>query len=534
MVGTSRVRPTLAVVLPFVVLAIEIVAGVYTYANPKDDLTAILAAAGGIAALAAIDVWLRPREDAEGAERMRWFLPYWALIPFLCAISASSWLHYQKWNQSLGDVVGVAKDLRPYYADKDGVWNEHVTTEAIDATIDVLVIDRFKGEAAKSDEARQFSEIARVVGHDLKRQKGDIKNLVAAAREDTFIGFGLAIVVQAVFVLWVPLLLAVAIARARRRLCHRRSHRAGWAQMPQDQRDFLDALEMRDKRILAEDRAVFFLRFCFGAMLVLGTTYIFAPYGLKATYLMSLVDEHALPGHTSFTLWSTSFASAPVIVVGFVGYLLYAVITATQRFVQDDLDDQAMLSLFVRGLVVILLSLALGSSDINETLARLFVFVAGVFPLRALEAIAKKVNIAIDPDFGSAAPSFEGLPSLDTVKVFALRSAGIESTYDLAAIKIEEIAQRVRIDPRLLGHAVDRAILIEAVGQQMVKDLEPFAIGTATELVDLRDDMPHEVTEKFGDAPKRVAQRLANDPRVAKIRWWLAGAPGGTGGDRSG
>jgi uncharacterized protein YhhL (DUF1145 family) len=277
---------------------------------------------------------------------------------------------------------------------------------------------------------------------------------------------------------------------------------------------------------------------------------VFAPFGLRATYVMGLVDEHALAGHTSWALWTTSFAEVPVIVVGFVGFLLYALITATQRFALDDLDDQTMLALLVRGLVVILLCFALSSSPMNDIVERIFVFVAGVFPLRALEALAKKANVAIDPDFDGAVSSFDGLPSLDPVKVFALRSAGIQSTYDLAATPIEEIAERVRIDPRLLGRAVDRAILIDTIGLDLAKRLERFAINSATELVALKGAMPDLIevpvappalpgppgtidatpapavpSTQLRDAAARVADRLAVDQRVARIRTWLAGSP---------
>jgi uncharacterized protein YhhL (DUF1145 family) len=258
-------------------------------------------------------------------------------------------------------------------------------------------------------------------------------------------------------------------------------------------------------------------------------TYVFAPFGLKASYTMSLVDDHALPGHTSFVLWCDNFSATPVIVVGFVGFLIYALITATQRFAQDDLDDQAVFSLLVRGLVVILLSFALSSSPVNTEAARLFVFIAGVFPIRALEAIAKRANISIDPDFPSDGPgSFEGIPSLDPAKVFALRAAGIQSSYDLAAMPIEEIVGRVRIDPRLLGRAVDRALLIDAVGRKLAADLEPFAITSATELVDAQQAMPEAVTAALGEAPKRAADRLARDARIDKIRKWLASETDGT------
>jgi hypothetical protein len=252
---------------------------------------------------------------------------------------------------------------------------------------------------------------------------------------------------------------------------------------------------------------------------------------------MNLVDEHALPGHPTWVLWSTSFAAVPVLVVGFVGFLLYAVVTASQRFALDDLDDRALLSLLIRGLVVILLCFALSSSAMNETVSRIFVFVAGVFPLRALEALAKKANIAIDPDFNGIASAFDGLPNLDPTKVFALRSAGIQTTYDLAAMPIDEITQRVRIDPYLLGRAVDRAILIDAIGLELAHRLEPFAIISATELVALKDDMPllveapapagapAVVDGQLRAAAKLVAERLADDSRVKKIHEWMTPAP---------
>ena len=86
---------------------------------------------------------------------------------------------------------------------------------------------------------------------------------------------------------------------------------------------------------------------------------------------------------------------------------------------------------------------------------------------------------------------------------------------------IEEIVGRVRIDPRLLGRAVDRAILIDAIGAKLTSELEAFAITSATELV-AQQPMPAAVTDKLGDAPQRAAERLARDLRVDAVRRWLA------------
>jgi hypothetical protein len=345
------------------------------------------------------------------------------------------------------------------------------------------------------------------------------------ARRDTTLDFVLKLGAQAVFVLWIPILLMISMARAYRSLAGHEHKRARENRGALDQAVSLhDCLELRDLQILAEDRSYFIPRLCFGALLVLGTTYMFAPFGLKESYIMSLASDHALPGQTSFVLWCNHFSDVPVIVVGFVGFLIYALITATQRFVQNDLDDLAVMALLVRGLIVILLSLALSASPINDEAARLFVFIAGVFPVRALQAIAKRANVSIDPDFASDGPSsFEGIPNLDPAKVFALRAAGIQSSYDLAAMPIEKVAQSVRIDPRLLGRAVDRALLIDAIGRRLTRQLAPFAITSATELVDARP-MPAALIEKLGEAPQRVADRLAGDGRVKQVRQWLADA----------
>ena len=395
------------------------------------------------------------------------------------------------------------------------IW-ECFTTERIHDRVALLLANRYHNPA--SDEAIRFGQIARVVGHDVMLARGYVDEICKRAQHDTASSFALSLGVQALFILWIPALLAVTIARARKRTS--REHL---------QDDVANSMNLRDHAILAEDQYLFVPRLCFAILLVLGTNYVFAPLGLKSTYIMSLVDEHALPGHTTFTLWITAFSSAPVIVVGFVGFLLYALITATQRFAQDDFDDRSLLALLVRGLVVILLSFALSSSEMNEFASRTFVFIAGVFPIRALEAIAKKVNVTIDPDFSTtnSESSFVGLPGLDPVKVFALRTAGIQSTYDLAAMNINDVAERVRIDPRLLGRSVDRAILIDAIGATLADRLGGFGITSATELVKVVDlakvILPTEAADQnLLIAATLSAARLKDDARVESVRRWQA------------
>lgn len=532
-----RAPATLALIAILVVA--EIMLGAAVYFAPWDVDLAVTIACGGVAAFAVIDRWPRPHGETDDARSLRWFLPAWSLVPFLCALASSAWVHYQQWGNGLRDIEEIAAKL------------EH-------QTLDTVIAARFPREPADPREKLRFTQLALVVQHDLERAARKIDQLQhgkrsgqagectpalqnadragyvrCRARRDTQLGFILTLGAQALFVMWIPGLLMISMARAHRGLQKLEVRHDRCAVSARNPVSLHECLELRDLRILAEDHSYFIPRLCFGTLLVLGTTYMFAPFGLKESYIMSLANEHALPGQTSFVLWCNHFAEVPVLVVGFVGFLIYALITATQRFAQDDLDDLAIMSLLVRGLVVILLSFALSASPVNDEAARLFVFIAGVFPVRALEAIAKRANVSIDPDFASDGPSsFEGVPNLDPAKVFALRAAGIQSSYDLAAMRIEDVARRVRIDPRLLGRAVDRAILIDAVGRKLTEDLACFAITSATELVDARP-LPQAIIDKLGDAPQRVAERLALDGRVTQVRQWLFDAQRTALADRS-
>jgi hypothetical protein len=580
-------------VWPAIVIAIiacELVLGWRVY-HHTDDGVAVLLSLAGVPVLAAIDYLARlphPKPRPGMLPEPRWYRRYlalWCIVPFVSALAGSFWVHYQKRLEAIDDIRQVALDVkREVTTTRNKDWGHWALDERVaqalaviepdgapDAPLHALAavtgltcrveattvsagdinravitmfsqrftagteneqIEPLEGQASLvSEQARRFTELARVVGRDLRLACGDVDVVTANAVADTWLNFGLALAIQALFVLWIPVLLAITTAG-----CYDQGRAAAPPGVAR-------SLHSRDLQILAEHQCLFVPRFLFGALIVLGTNYVFSPFGLKATYIMNLVDDHALPGHSTWVLWSTSFAAVPVLVVGFVGFLLYALVAASQRFALRDLDDRAVLSLLIRGMVVILLCFALSSSPMNETVSRIFVFLAGVFPTRALEALAKKVNVAIDPDFDSTVSSFDGLPSLDPTKVFALRSAGIQSTYDLAAMPIDMIAERVRIDPYLLGRAVDRAILIDAIGLPVARRLEPFAITSATELVALKDHMPDlvETNPPVGSEPPageaaaigkpgqlretalRAATRLADDLRVIQVRTWLAG-----------
>jgi|GEM_PF-6851076 len=542
---------TLAVVIT---LAGELVLAWFAY-DSLDSRTALVAMLG-VPALVLLD-WLARVTAPDTSPR--WYRPYlaaWCLVPFMCVVAGSLWMHYQKRVAGIAELRTLATEIRRTVEDLPKVhelknpwsvvmredeflgialpyceWPQPggITGDHINAAVAKLA-DR-AAPSMDPTEPDRFRRIARAVGEDLRRACGNTYVVQSQIEDDTRTDFALSFAVQTVFVLWIPALLAVTIGRAKGRRRRRGAPSA------------CASLHTRDNLILAEDDALFLPRLCFGALMALGTTYVFSPFGLKATSMMAVVNEHGPPGHATWALWCTSFHDVPVLVVGFVGFLLYALITATQRFALDDFDDRALLSLLLRGLTVILLSFALSGDSINETASRLFVFIAGVFPLRALEALAKKVNIAFEGELEAQSGNFEGVPSLDAAKVFALRAAGIQSAYDLAATPIEDIAERVRIDPRLLGRAVDRAILIDAIGIDLARRLEPFAITSATELVALKDDIPTLIeasipavtagatasepapASQLHDTLARAAQRLFFDRRVERVKSWLASTP---------
>lgn len=229
----------------------------------------------------------------------------------------------------------------------------------------------------------------------------------------------------------------------------------------------------------------FFSRCVLAYLLVLGTTYVVCPLGLKTSYLMEVATIRAVPGHMSQPLWTTHFGDAPVVVFGFVGFFLYALLVALQRFFANDLDDRFLAALLGRGVIVMLLGLGLAATALDEPLGRLLVFVAGVFPLGALEAIAKRVQVTVDPAIAGHTGTFEGLPQLSSQLIAALRSAGIESTHQLALMTPRAVAARVRIDAALLTRLMDRAILIELAGIEVYKKLDAHGIGGARQLAEL-------------------------------------------------
>ncbi|MBC7975153.1 MAG: hypothetical protein H7138_09225, partial [Myxococcales bacterium] len=236
--------------LVWTIIAVEICLAVIVYQSC--DIQVAFIALAGVPALALID-WLARRGSTEC--RPTWFrgyLAWWCLVPFVCAVAGAAWVHYQKRSQSLEDIRQLASDVRQAVTTKFpdrgwGTFRPAVRSAAItwdcrpeqpgdlsgtevEQVVANLITTRFmpndpktalvegKGQLElRSEEARRFGELARVAGNDLRLACGDVDLVYTRAEEDTIQGFALAVAIQALFVLWIPVMLAVSIARAASR-----------------------------------------------------------------------------------------------------------------------------------------------------------------------------------------------------------------------------------------------------------------------------------------------------------------------------
>ncbi len=299
-----------------------------------------------------------------------------------------------------------------------------------------------------------------------------------------------SLVVQAFFVFFLPGLGILSFLRARREIiAENKTAAVGFS-------SFTRAINhRRNRHLLANKTRMFFWRrFSLGALLTLGTTYMFTPLGQLTSTLTSYGSSRPVPGETSLPIWSYHFSDAPIMLTGFVGFLLYLFTSSLHRSVTRNLNDRFTMSLFARGMVVSLLGLVLSSITTGDDAARALVFLVGVFPQRGVEWLAKKASITADSLGGVA--RFESLVALDEDKQSTLRELGIDSVHDLARCDLEHVLDEVGIDANVLVRATDRALLVDTFGVDGAKKLESLPVFTASELVIYVKIPPKELEER--------------------------------------
>jgi hypothetical protein len=243
-------------------------------------------------------------------------------------------------------------------------------------------------------------------------------------------------------------------------------------------------LYRRSRRLLIEQsRAYFWRRFAFAFGLSVGGQYVFAPWGWQTTHVGQFVTYFSLPGHVAHPFILEHFADAPPVIMGFVGFALYAWVTCFRRFVLGSLNHHLLVGMVNRMVVVLILGLVLSSVVGENAESRAFAFVVGLVPQTGLDAIGKLARTSVDRLMLDYSTGFQGLPEFDIAKQSALQELGIESLHDLARMDAAEVMISAGVAPTVLLEAIDRAILLDTFGPEGVKKLETVPLYTATELV---------------------------------------------------
>lgn len=302
------------------------------------------------------------------------------------------------------------------------------------------------------------------------------------------------LILQAVCVFYFPALFVVHYAQVTHLAEGEQSLRAD---LRSDQMRQL--LRQRARHLLEQEtRPLFWRRFGFALLIVFGSTFFFAPDGIRAALIGEYVSLHEPPTESSLPQWISKFADAPHFMLGFGGFYLYAMAVFIQRSSRGDLSSRLMLNLFTRGVTVMILSVFLQGMLPEETFTRAFAFVVGVFPQTGLRALGKITQTGVERLSADEQSGFRDLPEIDLWKESTLGELGVLSMNDLARANWAELLLEVGINPYLLLRAADKALLLDTFGRERADKLAAIPLYTATELVEyLQPADPVERTRRF-------------------------------------
>jgi len=294
------------------------------------------------------------------------------------------------------------------------------------------------------------------------------------------------ILVQTLLVLIFPGLFYAALGRAVRLRKLDGTHGVdalGVHLLPYPARDYLTADRLEYLRVEERDRPHFFVRLGFALLITLGVQYILAPAGMQASAMGEFATLVPEPGSTTLPFFASYLPKAPPYVIGFAGFYVYGLAAFLGRFSTGTLNHLIFLQMFRRGLTSLLLSLVL-TGVWQGALANAMAFTVGFFPeagFRYLEKVAQGVGGKIVTD-SPEVQGFRPLPELDVWKQSALAEIGVTSLHDLAHTPWQSAIRMTGIDPLLLLHAADRALLIDLLGYDAAMKLRGVSIRTATGL----------------------------------------------------
>jgi len=223
-------------------------------------------------------------------------------------------------------------------------------------------------------------------------------------------------------------------------------------------------------------------RLGFALLASLSLTYMLAPSGLYSSAIGEYMTLNGVPGRASNPFWFAEFAQASPFVLGLLGFLIYSLLTIVRRDISFDVSSTLFLSLWNRGITVVILSLVLTAIDEGSTISRALIFIAGVFPQTGLQAIGKLAQSGADRLAELKPEGLSGLPDIDSIKEGSLRELDIYSVSDLAQSDISWLMVASRIQPRVLLKAMDRALLLDRLGAYR-EQLKLIPVFTASDLI---------------------------------------------------
>lgn len=239
----------------------------------------------------------------------------------------------------------------------------------------------------------------------------------------------------------------------------------------------------RHRRYLADQERSFFVRrAAFAMLMTYGIAYVVAPLGHQAMAIGDFAQLHAAPGAPTYPFLFDAFDRAPLFSVGFAGFLVFALGRFMRRFNDGDLQDRVLLSLFLRGLTVLLLTFVLPSVGEQDILVRPLVFAIGMIPRAGFDLIAKVTKVKADEVAGDENAGFTAIPEIDLWKESSLHELGIHDLHDLAKEDLPELLTRIGANPSVMLQAADRAVLHHVLGTEAAAKLAAIPLGTASEL----------------------------------------------------
>jgi hypothetical protein len=424
-------------------------------------------------------------KDSKWARRCFWRAFAGNLLPFVSMLAIIATRQFFAVDDAAQDVESLIDRFEQRIAAATAAKQPFNPELAAQAIVDEVYNTNDK--AASPDEYKKFTRIVRTVAYQVQsREVRRVAEGGAANRRKGAIFSELLFhacgvwVIQVTVVLFFPGMLICLIFLAKYVVERNPTPR------PNQFATFLEEAQYRRSLWLLEEESHLRLwrRLGFALVLTLGSMYLFAPTGLKSTAVAEYAAMKAIPSESSYPTWLDAFKNAPPAMAGFAGFFLFALTMTAQRFAAGDLSDRFFVSLFNRSISVMLLSLVLsGVTTQGEPISRALAFMVGVFPQSGLQAISKLAGTTMDRfTLDDSTPRFRDLPEIDYWKESVLGELGILSLHDLSNENLKELISRVGFNPGVLVNAVDRALLLDALGPAAAK-LTSIPIASASQFV---------------------------------------------------